>query len=62
MKMVDLTNLREDLEKIFMQTLYERLPKSDNVSQGAHKDNVHVEQPSIKNHIPGRFDLNNVNN
>ena len=31
-KMVDLTNLNEYLEKMFMQVLDERLPESDNVA------------------------------
>ena len=40
-----------------IQTLEERLPKSDNVAQGTHrnKDRVHVEKPSINKHILGAF-------
>jgi hypothetical protein len=43
-----------------IQTLDERLPKSDNVTEGTHenKGSIHVEQPSINKHIPGGFNSN----
>lgn len=34
-----------------IETLEERIPKSDNVSQGPHKVSAHVEQPSINKHF-----------
>ena len=66
--MLDLDNSHEEVEKIMdentkqqmsmiMHALDERLPKSDNVAQGTHKDSVHVEQTSINKRILGGFIL-----
>lgn len=67
---IDLDNLCDELEKMMdqnleqymsmlMQALNERIPKSDNMAHGNHKDSVHVEQPSINKHIIRGFDSNN---
>lgn len=44
-------NIKKNMEKMarLIQTLEERIPKSDNVAQGTHENNdsVHIQQPSL---------------
>jgi hypothetical protein len=49
------------METMLIHNLDVRLPKSDSVTQGTdeNKDTkIHVEQPSINNHIPRGFNSN----
>jgi len=53
-------HMEQRMVAMFMQTLNEKPPKSDNVTEGTHgnKGSVHLEQPSTNKHMLGEFNSN----